>query len=110
MILKFRIEFLLLIVSFFFASCLTNVEEIEVLDECETISYANTIKPILEASCIQCHNGGQFPDLSDYSKVNANAAIVRAEVESRRMPQGSTLTTEEITAVVCWVENGALDN
>lgn len=111
MILKLRSEFLLLlIISFFFTSCLTNVEETEVLDECQTTSYANTIKPILDTSCIECHNGSQFPDLTDYNKVSANAAIVKAEVESRRMPQGNTLTAEEITAIVCWVENGALDN
>ncbi|PQJ81387.1 c-type cytochrome [Polaribacter glomeratus] len=114
---RFRNHFLLLLVTILFTACLTNVEE--PLDEkpinndlCETVSYSLTIKPIIDANCIQCHstNGGQFPNLNSYAALSSKANSVLSEVQSRRMPIGGTLTTDEIAAIKCWVNSGALNN
>lgn len=111
--LKIRKEFLILILSVFFASCLTNVEEeiIEEPDACADITFAVSVKPIIDANCIGCHgSGGNSPNLTSYSLISASANSVKDAVASRRMPQNGSLTQEEIDAIVCWVEGGALDN
>ena len=114
---KIRKEFLVFIVSVFFVSCLRNVEEDVIddgeviVDSCSEITFSQNIKPIIDAACIDCHGiGGNFPNLTSYSAISSNANSVKAEVVSRRMPKGISLTQSEIDAIVCWVESGALDN
>lgn len=112
----FKNLLLILLLTTVFTSCLTNVEDEEedntMDDPCATITYALNIKPIMDGSCIQCHstNGGQFPNLETYAGVKANASKVKSEIVSGDMPLGGTLTTAEIDAVKCWVDNGALNN
>lgn len=114
--LKFKKEFLILLLSVFLSSCLTNVEEALIeenpnVDPCETITYTLNVKPIIDNNCIVCHgNGGNFPNLTTYNGTSANANSVKAEVVSRRMPQGNSLTNDEIQAISCWVDAGALNN
>lgn len=95
-------------------SCLNNVqesfEEIPVND-CATETFAAKVKPIIDANCVQCHGtGGNSPNLTTYSSISANAAKVKSEVESRRMPQGFSLSNDDIKSIVCWVNEGAKNN
>ena len=105
-----------LFVILFLSSCLTNVEtpieeQNPTVDPCETITFSKNVKPILDSNCIQCHgNGGNFPNLLTYNSVSANATSVKAETTSRRMPQGTSLSNDEISAISCWVDAGALNN
>jgi uncharacterized membrane protein len=115
--LKFKKVFLIVALGAFFSSCLTNVEEPLEVDPtsenfCETITFAKQVKTIIETNCVQCHGArGQFPELTNYNDISAHAALVKSETVSRRMPQGSsTLTNEEIAAISCWVDAGALNN
>lgn len=114
--LSVKKEFLLLLLVVSLSSCLTNVEnpieeEAPNVDPCATITYTLSVKPIIDNNCIQCHGtGGNFPNLTSYNGTSANANIVKAEVVSRRMPQGGSLTTAEIEAISCWVDGGALNN
>ncbi len=106
---------LLLLLCLIFASCLTNVEEPEVelepVDLCADITYSGNVKTIINSSCIQCHgSGGNFPNLTTYSGVSSNATIVKNAVVSGRMPQGGSLTQEQIKAIECWVDAGAPNN
>ncbi|TXD53077.1 c-type cytochrome [Polaribacter sp. IC063] len=106
------------IIGIFLASCLTNVEESIVeedptaADPCESITFSTQVKSIIETNCVQCHGArGQFPNLTTHNDISANAALVKSVTVSRRMPQGSaTLTNDEIAAISCWVDAGALNN
>lgn len=105
----------ILIPSFLFFSCLTNVEEAIIEnpqeDFCKTRTYSLHVKTIIEANCIQCHGqGGNSPNLSTFNGVSNNANSIKNEVVSRRMPQGGSLTDEEIKTISCWVDEGALNN
>lgn len=102
-----------ILVFFIFISCEYNVEELQVIDteNCiDEVSFINTIKPIIDVNCLECHNGNQFPDLRTYQGISTNAERVKNETTARRMPLGDTLTIEEIEAIFCWVESGALNN
>lgn len=115
--LKFKKVFLLFVLVASLSSCLTNIDEEEIVDPgtedpCATITYTINVKPIIDTHCIGCHSsgGGQVPNLESYSGLAANAASVKSEVVSKDMPIGSTLTNEEIQAISCWVDAGALNN
>jgi uncharacterized membrane protein len=115
--LKFKKIVLIITLGVFFSSCLTNVEEPFVEEDpsaenpCETITFSGNVKSIIDTNCIQCHAaGGNFPNLTTFNGVSSNAASVKSETTSRRMPQGSTLTNDEIAAIACWVDAGALNN
>jgi uncharacterized membrane protein len=115
--LKFYKTFLLTILVVLISSCLTNVDEEEVLDPdaldpCADITFSVDVKKIIDNNCITCHSagGGQSPNLETYNGVSANADIIKSEVVSKEMPIGGSLTNEEIAAISCWVDAGALNN
>jgi len=100
-------------------SCEKNVEEDiqEVISENEEdpstpiiISFVNDVKPIIDSRCVQCHGGQRFPDLRTYQGIVNNASIIQSQVVSRQMPQGSTLTNEQIALINDWINNGAPNN
>ncbi len=99
--------------SLILVSCDNNVEEqiTETIVECNPdTSFATQVKPIIDNNCIECHNGNQFPDLRNFEGIRNNASRVRAQVVSRRMPIGGSLSNEEIEIIRCWIDSGALNN
>ncbi len=103
------------LVAITFCACLNNVEEpLEenpIEDFCKTRSFSTHVKTIIDANCIQCHGqGGNFPNLTSYNSISSNAISIKAEVVSRRMPQGTSLSNEDIQTISCWVDEGALNN
>lgn len=110
---KLKSTFLSLLCLALFSSCLTNVDEEIELDPCDEITFTMNVKPIIDNNCVGCHSAsGQasFLILDTYETVAANAAKVKSEVVIGDMPIGGSLTTEEIQAISCWVDAGALNN
>lgn len=111
--IQFKQQLFLVLTGIFFTSCLTNVDEEVIIEEpVNEVTFSKDIKPIIDNNCIQCHStgGGTSPNLETYGGVSANAARIKAEVESKRMPIGGTLTDKEIQAISIWVDAGALNN
>lgn len=123
--LKYRgiLTFFALVI--FFLSCQSNdeaidaIEEMQVIevvetiedDNCKTITYSKNVAPIINGTCLECHGNGKIsPNLATFEAVKASAARVKNAIVSRRMPRGGVLTQNEIDAVVCWVDNGSLNN
>lgn len=75
-------------------------------------SLQNDVMPIIETRCAisGCHNGTRFPDLRTKQSIVDNAIAIRSQVKSGRMPKNSKLNSSQIAAIVCWVDQGALDN
>lgn len=116
-IFKFKNAFLLFFLTVSLSACLSNVDEVEEIDPgtpdpCADITFSMNVKPIIDNNCIGCHStaGGQSPNLESYNAVSANAARVKSEVVTKAMPIGGSLTNEEIAAISCWVDAGALNN
>ncbi len=76
------------------------------------ISFAQSIKPIVEKSCAinDCHNGSQYPDFRVFKNIHDNAKNIKELTGDGTMPQEGTLTQTEINMIACWVDDGALDN
>lgn len=109
---KFKTKLLALLSVVLLSSCLTNVDEEQELDPCNTVTFTLDVKPIIDANCISCHStsGGQSPNLETYQAISANANLVKSEVVAKTMPIGGSLTDAEIQAISCWVDNGALND
>lgn len=103
------------------ASCTSDSEEdlvAQVDDQCSTtVSFQGQISGIIDASCAipGCHNGdiGASRDWTVFSNVERSAQAIRSRTTARTMPpasSGITLSTNDINAIACWVEQGALNN
>ena len=77
------------------------------------ISYSAQVSTIVSTYCAVsgCHvAGAQQPNLSVFANVQSAASEIRSRTQSGSMPRGSTLTDEQIAAIACWVDDGALNN
>jgi hypothetical protein len=78
-------------------------------------TFAGDANPLIQSVCNQpsCHASGSTNGpgpLTNYSQVfNARIAI-RNAVASGFMPRNTTFSAAQKAAIVCWIDNGALNN
>ena len=86
-----------------------------------TVSYADTIAPLLADNCVTCHReGGIGPwAMTDYNMIRGFSPMIREVIRTRRMPpwhadpayghfqNDRSLEPEEIRALVGWIEAGS---
>ncbi len=85
---------------------------------CSTVSnksFAADVNPIIQSACnvVSCHAAGSINGpgpLSNYTQVSGAKAAIRQAVSTGSMPQGGTLTTAQKNSIICWIDNGALNN
>jgi mono/diheme cytochrome c family protein len=86
-------------------------------------SFAKTVQPILESSCVSCHNTGQMGarhvPIDDAGDVRAISDGIKTVTQLRYMPpwpasdkgvplaHKTTLTQAQIDAIAAWVDAGA---
>lgn len=91
--------------------CEAEITGIEILSN---ISFSNDIKQIIATNCAVtgCHSGSQPPNFSVDDNIFQNASSIKARTGSGNMPPAGRpdLTADEIQAIACWVDSGALDN
>ncbi len=78
------------------------------------VSYKNTVANIYEIGCAvsDCHvaGTGRF-ELTSLAKIQEAAANTKVRIESGNMPpEGASLTLEQKKAIICWIDDGAMDN
>ena len=101
--------------------CIVNLPETAKRAEHTKISYSETIAPLLEKNCANCHEeGGIAPwAMTDYSMIEGFAPMIREVVRTKRMPPWSAdphvgtftnargLSVAEKQTLVHWIEAGA---
>ncbi|MBO6524316.1 MAG: hypothetical protein JJ971_10855 [Balneolaceae bacterium] len=121
----------LIVFSLFSANCLTNVEDNTGEIPSEPISYASDIQPIFNARCTVCHGNNGGVNLSSYQAlmnstgnfygtnlvVPGDAAasglvdVLEPNPQNNNpMPQGSSLSGNDIEKIRAWINEGALNN
>ncbi len=97
---------------FLLYSCEYNYEENPINTDCTDteISFIETIKPIIDNNCLNCHNGDEPPNLSTYEEIKADTEEIQEDVFHRIMPSDRRLSNQDIEAIYCWIENGAPNN
>lgn len=86
--------------------------------DCATVSnkaFAADVNPIIQSSCAiaGCHATGSFNGvgpLTNYTEVSTHKAKIRTAISNGSMPQNGTLSAAQKSSIICWIDNGALNN
>jgi len=77
-------------------------------------SFATDVAPLIQTYCATnsgCHaNGSHDGILTTYQDVYDKRNTIYAEVHSGRMPKNTSLPSAARNAILCWIDNGALNN
>jgi hypothetical protein len=81
----------------------------------DTISFATQILPMMENSCISCHDVGNGTGyvITNHTNISANATAILNTLNGtpQLMPQGGpALHDTLIQQFTCWVNQGKLNN
>jgi hypothetical protein len=86
----------------------------------ETYTFSADIKPIIQTKCAisGCHNGDMGPDLNwtnfEQFHKRVESGLVKYRVTNHIMPPAESpagpLSEEQIDAIACWSDQGALNN
>ena len=101
--------------------CVVDFPELARRAEHKTISYADTIAPMLNDNCVSCHReGGIGPwAMTNYNMVRGFSLMIREVVRTQRMPpwhadphvgefsNDRSLSDEQIRTLVHWIEAGS---
>ncbi len=125
-----KILFPLLLLLFAFTNCINNVED-NTGEEQSGISYAEDVQPIFNAHCASCHGSNGGVNLTSYTalinsvgNLYGNEVVVAGNAEASglydkllanprlgtRMPQGGSLSGDEIETIRAWINEGAQNN
>jgi len=118
----FKMKKIIYIVGFilFVTSCESRTYE-EISDNTpitETVSYKTDIQPIIEANCISCHSAvgpASYKPFTNYNQVkteidNILDRIQRPNGDPQKMPQGGSLSANQINIFKKWKADGLLEN
>lgn len=70
-----------------------------------TKSYKNNVAPLLQTYCAGCHS-----NFSTYSQVNYDKNSLRSRVADGSMPRGASMSDAQKDIILCWIDNGAINN
>ncbi|MEX2235629.1 MAG: hypothetical protein WD824_25960 [Cyclobacteriaceae bacterium] len=86
----------------------------------DTYTFAEDVQPIIETKCAiaGCHNGdmGESLNWTNFENFHerAESGLVKFRVTHRIMPPSNSpagpLSQEQINAIACWTDQGALNN
>lgn len=68
-------------------------------------SYSSNVSPVIQGSCTGCH-----AKYATYSGIAGDKAAIRRTIVDGSMPEGTSLTAAQKNSVVCWIDNGAVNN
>lgn len=114
--MKKAIFFFAIAIAIVIIACTKNSASNFTTDCSTTKSWSSDVSPIISSTCaysIGCHGtgSGQGPGpLTTYQQVYNNRSAIRSAVVSGVMPQGSSLSTAQKNVIVCWIDNGAVNN
>lgn len=108
-----------MITGFFFTGCYYDKEEslYPAVQDCSTINakFSADVMPIIQTRCAMagCHDassGNKGGPFTNYNEIKFKAVIIKSQVVSGAMPQGSSLSADQIKLISCWVDAGAPNN
>ena len=79
-------------------------------------SFLVDVNPIIQSTCAtgsSCHGTGSLNgpgELRTYSEISNAHAEIRSAILSGLMPKNGSLTSTQKNTIICWVDNGALNN
>ncbi len=77
------------------------------------VSFSTSVKPIIDNNCsvATCHGEDPtIPVFSTWSDISGNAQRVRSQVSAGTMPPDDELSQNQIDLILCWIDDGAVNN
>lgn len=80
-----------------------------------TKSFSTDVSPVIQSICATsgCHDAsssnGPGP-LTNYQQVFNARVTIRAAVANGTMPKNTSLSANQKSAILCWIDNGATNN
>ena len=86
--------------------------------DCSTVAktFSADLNPIIQATCAtgsSCHGTGSINGpgaLLTYSAIANAHTDIRTAILSGLMPKTGSLTNTQKNTIICWIDNGALNN
>lgn len=87
-------------------------------DVCAAVAakFTADLLPLMQTKCSfnsNCHGTGSTNTggvLVTYAQISAKSATIKSQVAAGIMPQSGSLTSAQKNTIICWVNNGALNN
>jgi len=79
-------------------------------------AFAANVNPIIQSTCATdatCHGAGSANGpgpLLTYTQISGASVTIKTAVASGTMPKTGTLTTAQKNSIICWINNGSLNN
>ena len=108
--------FLIAILSGLLFACGKNPQTTSVDCSGPMKSFINNVQPVIQGSCAtgsSCHGTGSSNGpgpLLNYTQLFNARSDIRSAVLSGHMPPNGTLSATEKSIIICWIDNGALNN
>ena len=85
-------------------SCKKSKKKVTPVCDGTNATYNNTVKVIVNSSCVSCHSG--YSTYSGLSTITTNGKFTQHVLTNQDMPQGSSLSSDQLNKIQCWVNNG----
>lgn len=98
-----------------FFSCQKGDTPIGTVD-CSTVTYSGTISPLINTYCggSGCHGAnGHNGSMTTYNNLKSyvdNGSFKREVLTKQTMPQGTSLSSDQLGQIKCWLDSGAPNN
>lgn len=79
-------------------------------------SFLVNVNPIIQSTCAtgsSCHGTGSINgpgELRTYAEISNAHVDIRSAILSGLMPKNGSLTNAQKNMIICWIDNGALNN
>ena len=100
-----------------YLSCVNDDVESTATVDCSGVAVTfNEVSSIISTSCATssgCHGSGSTRGpgaLLSYTQIFSARNSIRTSVANGSMPQGSSLSSDDKNAILCWIDNGAQSN
>nr|WP_294858551.1 hypothetical protein [uncultured Fluviicola sp.] len=67
-------------------------------------TYNNTVKSIVNSNCVSCHSS--YSSYSGLSGITGSGLFTQHVLTDQDMPKGSSLSSDQLNKIQCWVNNG----
>lgn len=71
-------------------------------------TYNSYVKSIVDSKCVSCH--GSYSTYTRLSSITSNGQFEKEVLINQTMPEGGSLSQDELNKLQCWVENGFPEN
>lgn len=71
-------------------------------------TYNSFVKNLVDSKCVSCHSS--YSTYQGLSSITSDGKFEKEVLINQTMPDGATLTQDDLSKLQCWVDNGFPQN